>query len=122
VQQEQRPQLRTPYYNQQQQVHSLTQCTVHSDYAHPILHQQHTSNFPALPTQPESQWQKVTYKKRPTDIPDTHAQNIKQIKLHDYWLNPPPHKLQTDLTEQKMAKMEEGNEQIVNRPNIHQFL
>jgi hypothetical protein len=53
-------------------------------------HQHYTSTFPALPKSPEPQLQKAEYKKRPRDIPKTHTQNIKQIKLHDYWLNPPP--------------------------------
>jgi len=55
-----------------------------------MKHQQYTTKFPALPKSPEPQWQKVEYKKRPRDIPETHTQNIKQVKLHDSWLNPPP--------------------------------
>jgi hypothetical protein len=84
TQETQHPQLRTPNYNQKQQVHFLTQYTVHSDHAQPMEHQQYTSTFPALPKTPEPQWQKLEYKKRPRDIPETHTQNIKQIKLHDY--------------------------------------
>jgi len=56
-----------------------------------------------------------SYKKRPRDIPETHTQNSKQIKLHDYWLNPPP--LQTTnrfdaLTEEDQ---DEGGEKATNK-------
>ena len=84
TQQAQPPQQRTPNHNQKQQVRSITQYNVNSDNAQPIEHQQYTSTFPALPTTPEPHWQKVEYKKRPRDIPETHTQNNKQIKLHDY--------------------------------------
>jgi len=90
MQQTQLPQLRTPNYNQQQQVHFLAQYTVNSDHAQPMEHQKYSSTFPALPTPPEPHWQKFEYKKRPRDILETHTQNDKQIKLHNYWLNPPP--------------------------------
>jgi hypothetical protein len=84
AQQTQHPQPKTPNYNHKQQVLCLTQYTVPSDHAQPMDHQQYTSTFPALPKTPESQWKKVEYKKRPRDIPETHTQNMKQIKLHDY--------------------------------------
>ena len=90
TQQTQHRQLRTHHFNQKQQVCSLTQYTVNSDHAQPMEHQQYTSTFSALPTIPEPQWQNVKYKKRPRDIPDIHTQHNKQIKLHDFWLKPPP--------------------------------
>jgi hypothetical protein len=37
----------------------------------------------------EPQWRKVEYKKRPRDNPEALTQNVKQLKLHDYWLNSP---------------------------------
>jgi hypothetical protein len=77
------------------------------------VHQQYTSNFPALPKQPESQWQKVEVKKRPRDIPETHTQNVKQIKLHDYWLNPPP----SQTTNRFDALTEDGQDEGEERAN-----
>ena len=56
TQQTQPPQQRTPTHNQKQQVRSLPQHTVTSDYAQPMEHQQYTSTFPALPTTPEPHW------------------------------------------------------------------
>jgi len=113
MQQKQHPQLRTPYRNQTQQVQSLTQYTVHSDYAQLTVHQQYTSNFPALPEHPEFQWQKVEHKKRPRDIPETQTQNVRQLKLHDYWLNPPP----PQTTNRFDALTEEDQDDGGERPN-----
>jgi hypothetical protein len=45
--------------------------------------------FPALPDRTESPWRKAEYKKRPRDNPEALTQNVKQIKLYDYWLNSP---------------------------------
>jgi hypothetical protein len=78
-------------------------------------HQQYTSTFPALPKSPESQWQKVEYKKRPRDIPETHTQNIKQIKLHDYWLNPPPPQTTNRFDALTEDDQDEGREKANNK-------
>jgi hypothetical protein len=115
TQQTQHTQLTTPNYNQKQQVHFLTQYTVHSDQAQLIEHQQCTSTFPALPKTSESQWQKVEYKKRPRDIPETHIQNIKQIKLHDYWLNPPPPQSTNRFDALTEDGQDEGGEKANNK-------
>jgi hypothetical protein len=42
-----------------------------------------------LPDRIESPWRKVEYKKRPRDNPEALTQNVKQLELHDYWLNSP---------------------------------
>jgi hypothetical protein len=90
TQQTQRPQQRTPNHNHKQQVRSKTHFTVNGAPTKPIEHHQYTSTFPALPILSDPHWQTVEYEKRPRDVPETHTQNNKQIKLHDYWLNPPP--------------------------------
>ena len=113
TQQTQHPQLGMSYCNQKQQVQSLNQYTVHSDYAQPIVHQQYTSNFPALPEQPEFQWQKVEHKKRPRDVPETQTPNVKQLKLHDCWLHPPP----PQTTNKSDVLTEEGQDDGRDRPN-----
>jgi len=79
-------------------------------------HQQYTSTFPALPKAPEFQWQKVEYKKRPRDIPETHIQNIKQIKLHDYWLNPSPPQTTNRYDALTEDGQNEGGEKANNKP------
>ena len=105
----------TQLHNQKQQVHSLTQYTVHSNHAQPMEHQQYTSTFPALPKSPEPQWQKVDYKKQPRDIPETHTQNIIQIKLHDYWLNPPPPQATNRFDALTEDDQDEGGEKANNK-------
>jgi len=115
MQQTQPPQPRTPNHNQKQQVRSLPQYTVSSDHAQPMEHQQYTSTFPALPTTPEPHWQKVAYKKRPRDIPEIHAQNNKQIKLHDYWLNPPTPQTANRFVALTDDDQDEGGEKATNK-------
>jgi len=78
-------------------------------------HQQYTSTLPALPTTPEPHWKKVVYKKRPRDIPETHTQNNKQIKLHDYWLNPPPPQTANRFGSLTDDDQDEGGEEATNK-------
>jgi hypothetical protein len=54
-----------------------------------LLNQQYATSVPALPERFESPWQKVEYKKPPTDNLKNLTQNVKQIKLKNYWLNQP---------------------------------
>ena len=108
----------TPNHDQKQQVHLLTHYTEHSDHAQPMQHQQYTSTFPALPKTPEFKWRKVLveYKKRrPRDIPETHSQNIKQIKLHDYWLNSPPPLITNRFDALTEDGQDEGGEKATNK-------
>jgi len=108
-QQMQHRQQGTSFYSQMPQVQFLTSYPAHSSYTQPIAHQhQHyDTSFPALPVRFESPWQKVEYKKRPSDNPDTRTQNVKQIKLNDYWLNPPL----PQTTNRFDALMDETNEE-----------
>ena len=122
TQQTQQLQQRTHHFNQKQQVCSLTQYTVNSDHAQPTEHQQYTATFPALPTIPEPQWQKVEYKKLSRDIPDTHTQHNKQIKLHDYWLNPPPPQTTKRFDAPTEGDQDGGEKQPINHPNHDQYL
>ena len=56
-----------------------------------------------------------SYKKRPRDIPETHTQNNKQIKLHDYWLNPPPAQNTNIFDELTGDDQNEGREKATNK-------
>jgi len=78
-------------------------------------HQQYASTFPALSTPPEPHWQKVEYKKRPRDIPETHIQNNKQIKLNDYWLNPPPSQTTNRFDALNEDDQDEGGEKATTK-------
>jgi hypothetical protein len=75
----------TSVYNQIPQVQPRNNYTVNSNYTREPQH--YDTSFSALPDRRESPWQKVAYKKRPRDNPENLTQNIKQIKLNDYWLN-----------------------------------
>jgi hypothetical protein len=89
TQQIQHLQQGTSLYNQIPQVQPLTPYSVHKNYVHLIEHQQYATSFPALPERIDYPRRKVDYKKSPRDNPETLTQNVKQIKLNDYWHNSP---------------------------------
>jgi len=92
-QQMQQLQQGTSFYNQIPQVQPQNHYTIHSNHLHSTEPQQYATYFPALPENFESSWRKVEYKKPPRDNLKILTQNVKQIKLNDYWLNQPlpPH-------------------------------
>ncbi len=88
TQQMQQIQQGTSIYSHMPQVQSQNIHTLNSTYMHPIVQQQYVTSFPPLTDTP-SPWQKVEYKKRPTDSTEKLMQNVKRIKLNGSWLKQP---------------------------------
>jgi hypothetical protein len=81
-----------------------------------MAHKPHTPAHSLSTTQPEYRWQTVEYKKRPRDIPDSHAQQHKQIKLQDYWLNPPTTQTSNRFDALRTVDLEDRGETAINKP------
>jgi hypothetical protein len=111
------------FYNKIPQVQLQNHQTFHSNYLYPTGHQEYPTFFPALPEKFESLWQKVEHKKKfQRDNSENHTQNVKEIKLQDYWFNQPlPPNNNNNNNNKFDALSDERNEEKVVKTNRNTF-